>query len=99
MTTTIQDYVCELYESPTKERNEKKYGEMCENQCICCYKPMRQGEVLWVHMNTDWKAVDTEKVTEENCEELTGATSQGCFPIGNSCAKKMEKRFSFVAKF
>jgi hypothetical protein len=91
--------IWELYKSPMKERNEDKYGHIQENQCICCFKPMKQGEVLWVHMNEAWKVMDNEKVTEENCGELTGANSQGCFPIGNSCAAKMPKRFSFSADF
>lgn len=81
-----------LYESPMKDRNEIKYGITGENQCICCSKPMAEGETLMVHMNTDWLAVSKE-ITEENCRELTDADSQGCFNIGNSCAKKMPSNF------
>lgn len=81
-----------LYESPKKEQNEEKYGITPGNQCICCMKPMKDGETKVVHMNEDWLAVSNE-VTEENCKELTGANSQGCFPIGNDCAKKMPKNF------
>jgi len=76
-----------LYESPMKERNIEKYGEII-NQCICCGKPMKNGEKLYVHMNTDWLAVNPS-IDENQCKELTGAESQGCFPIGNDCAKKM----------
>lgn len=76
-----------LYESPVRERNIDKYGEMT-NQCICCGKPMKDGEKLHVHMNSDWVAVNPT-IPEEKCLELTGAESQGCFPIGNDCAKKM----------
>ena len=76
-----------LYESPKKEANLDKYGELID-QCICCGKPMKSGEKLYVHMNTDWLAVNPT-ITEETCLELTGADSQGCFPIGNDCAKKM----------
>ena len=79
----------ELYESPIRERNYEKYGD---DSCICCCRPMKDDEILSVHMNTDWKAVHVS-VTEENCEELTGAESQGTFPIGKSCAKKMGKDF------
>lgn len=82
----------ELYESPSRERNEDKYGTLAGNQCICCMKPMKDGETKWVHMNTAWLAVDVS-VSEENCRELTGADSQGCFNIGDSCAKKMPKNF------
>jgi hypothetical protein len=77
----------ELYESPIRERNLDKYGEIT-NQCICCGKPMKEGEKLYVHMNTDWMAV-CPTIDENECFELTGADSQGCFPIGNDCAKKM----------
>lgn len=82
----------ELYNSPQRDNNEEKYGTLSDNQCICCMKPMKEGELRVVHMNTDWVAVH-KSVTEENCKELTGAESQGCFPIGNSCAKKMPKDF------
>lgn len=86
-----------LYEAPSRERNEDKYGHQPGNQCICCMKPMAPGECLHVHMNTDWVAVDPDRVTEENCEELTGAGSQGAFAIGNECAKKM-KGYTFLLK-
>ena len=86
-----KELTAELYESPQREKNEDKYG-MESEQCICCMKPMKSGEVKMVHMNTGWVAVHTS-VTEENCEELTGDGSQGSFPIGNSCAKKMPKGF------
>ena len=77
----------ELYESPIKERNLEKYGHLSD-QCICCGKPMKEGEKLYVHMNTNWVAVHPS-INETNCKELTGAESQGCFAIGNDCAKKM----------
>lgn len=76
-----------LYESPAKERNNDKYGEEGA-ECICCGKPMKAGEVPHVHMNESWLAVRPD-ITEENCEKLTGNKSQGLFPIGNECAKKM----------
>jgi hypothetical protein len=79
--------VKELYESPVKERNLDKYGELSD-QCICCGKPMKSGESLFVHMNSDWMAV-APHITEETCVEITGADSQGLYPIGNDCAKKM----------
>lgn len=88
----VNDLTKELYESPIRERNIEKYGE---DGCICCAKPMNEGESLYVHMNEGWMAVNHEVVTEENCKELTGSNSQGCFPIGNTCAKKMGKEFTF----
>lgn len=81
-----------LYVSPSRKRNEQTYGQLSANQCICCLKPMKEGETKTVHMNEHWFAVNKE-ITETNCKELTGANSQGYFPIGNSCAKKMPKEF------
>lgn len=78
-----------LYESPKKEQNNENFGEYgCE--CICCGRPMAAGTVQWVHMNENWEAVNPSIVNDENCEEKTGFKSQGSFPVGNECAKKMK---------
>ena len=77
-----------LYESPKKEQNNEKYGEF-GSECICCGRPMAAGPCKWVHMNTDWKAVNPS-IKEEDFDKMTGADSQGMFPIGNECAKKMK---------
>lgn len=90
---TMTELIKELYRSPMKERNEEKYG-LSSDQCICCGKPMKPGERFYVHMNTDGVAVHPT-IPSENFEELTGAESQGAFPIGNDCAKKM-KGFTFA---
>jgi hypothetical protein len=55
---------------------------------------MKAGEHDWVHINTNMMAVNPKFVTEFNCFEMTGAASQGCFPVGSECAKKM-KGFTF----
>jgi len=78
----------ELYVSPMLERNLDKYGQISD-QCICCGKPMKPNNQLTVHMNTNWVAVHPS-ISEEKCLEMTSAESQGCFPIGNDCAKKMK---------
>lgn len=85
----------ELYESPQREANLEKYGDATD-QCICCGKPMKEGEKLYIHMNTDWVAVHPS-IDEKDCKKLTGAESQGGFPIGNSCAKKMSG-FTILSK-
>lgn len=86
-----------LYESPMKERNEEKYGLIC-NQCICCGKPMKENNNLFVHMGTDWEAYNTNLTNVISGIEYINGTnieSQGIFPIGNDCAKKM-KGFTFT---
>ena len=78
----------ELYVSPMLDRNLDKYGQS-DNQCICCGKPMKPDDKQYVHMNTNWLAVHSS-ITDVKCLEMTGAESQGMFPIGNECAKKMK---------
>ena len=85
-----------LYESPKKEQNEEKYGHLTD-QCICCGKPMNKEDKLYIHLNTIGEAINPNYVNEINCKELTGAESQGSFPIGNECAKKM-LGFTFILK-
>lgn len=76
----------ELYESPLKSRNEKRYGDV--NVCICCGKPLR-GNPPAIHMNTAWEVVHPS-ISVEDCLEQTGHESQGYFDIGPECAKKMK---------
>jgi len=78
----------ELYESPSKEKNQQKYGDN-ENVCVCCNKPTN--EEIFVHMSTDWKAVPSNISEEELVKN--GMESQGLFPIGKSCAKKMGAKY------
>lgn len=89
----MENLTKKLYESPIKERNLEKYGHLTD-QCICCGKPMKEGEKLYVHMNTGWVAVHPN-IDEKDFLIMTGSESQGCFPIGNDCAKKM-KGFTFL---
>lgn len=85
----------ELYESPMKEKNEDKYGTISGPQCICCMKPIKNATTSFsVHMNEDWVVVHPS-ISEEDCLEMTGANSQGCFDVGPECAKKMK---GFVIK-
>ena len=83
----------ELYQSPSYERNEELHRDGCTERCVCCNKPMNQEQVKFmVHMTTDWVAVNTDDidVVSEN-----GYESQGFFPIGTECKKKMSKEFIF----
>ena len=79
-----------LYESSMRERNIEN-GEFAD-QCICCGKRLKEDEAKFVHMNTNWMALNTKELPS-NCFELYGFESQGAYPIGNSCAKKMPKIF------
>jgi len=78
----------ELYESPMKERNEERFP-IDHTSCVCCNKPTK--EEFYVHMTTDWVAVESH-IQEEDLKKYN-KQSQGLFPIGSSCAKKMGKNF------
>ena len=85
-----------LYVSPVKERNIEKFGQR-GNQCECCGKLMKEDNHLMVHMGVDWIAYnvgDTTTINEVDFITGTDVESQGFFPIGNDCAKKM-KGFTF----
>jgi len=77
----------ELYESPRKEQNIDKYGDD-SSSCICCGRPMAAGPCLWVRMNEAWEAVRAD-IHEDDFKTKTGTESQGGFPIGSECAKRM----------
>jgi hypothetical protein len=82
----------DLYESPKREQNEDKFGTLASNQCICCMKPMKEGETKMVHMNTSWQVMPNTIKTTEDAEKF-GFESQGFWEVGNSCAKKMPKEY------
>ena len=81
-----------LYESPMKDRNEVKYG-ISETSCICCNRPTNQD--YFVHMSTTWETLPMS-ATDKDLEDM-GLESQGLFPIGPSCAKKMGKKYIILA--
>lgn len=82
-----------LYQSPNFEKNERIVKKNHDERCVCCNKPMKSSDVkYWVHMTTDWE------MTNASEEELSqsGYESQGCFPVGSECAKKIDKKFIIV---
>jgi hypothetical protein len=83
----------ELYQSPNYEKNEDLLKPGHTERCVCCNKPMKPEQVKFmVHMTTDWVAVNTEDL---NVVSEKGYQSQGFFPIGSECKKKMGKEFIF----
>jgi hypothetical protein len=88
----------ELYVSPMRERNLDKYGYDSDS-CECCGKKLNLDQSKSVHMGTDWMAYNTDDVTIiDGIAYITGTNveTQGFFPIGNDCAKKMN---GFTFKF
>ena len=81
-----------LLYSPTREKNEYKYGYLSTPQCICCKKPLNEGTYYSVHMGTNCDLIDIS-VADVDVETLCGQESQGWFEIGKSCAKKFPSNF------
>jgi len=81
-----------LYESKAAARNEERYG-ITATSCICCNKPTN--EDFFVHMSTEWEVIPA-LATDEILQQA-GIVSQGLFPIGSSCAKKMGDKYIILA--
>ena len=88
--TTPTELEVPLYVSPARDGNYKRYGD-CE-ACICCNRPMKKNEGKLIHMTIFHTALHNSILDESDATAL-GFYSQGYFPIGNSCAKKMPKEF------
>lgn len=78
-------------ELPEAKNKKEDVGDV--ERCICCGRKVGENP-KYVHMNTCGKVL-APWIDEEFCAELTGWDSQGCFPIGNECAKKISK-FTFT---
>jgi hypothetical protein len=62
---------------------EEKYGS-CSVSCFLCGRDTT--EKLFVHYTTDGHLINTREEVEN---------SQGFFPVGSDCAKKLPKDFIF----
>ena len=79
----------ELPISPKFEDNENLPMKKSDNdRCVCCNKPLNNEGKFHVHMSTDWKMIPNGVEVEEK-------EDQGCFPLGNACAKKVSKDYKF----
>ena len=68
--------------SPQYDDHIKRYGEDSDT-CFLCGK--KTPELLYVHYTTDGNLVNTAE----------HPNSQGLFPVGSKCAKKLPKSFIF----
>lgn len=83
---TIEIPLSEI-QSPNYGSNIKRYGED-GNTCICCGKRIKNyPDCKMVHLLTNGNIVSFGGDDIEN--------SQGFFPIGNDCAKKLVITFAF----
>ncbi len=72
-----------------KERNrERTNWSNCDEECIVCGKGMRKDrKPQYVHMLTSGQLAE---------RDYDGPGSQGCFPVGSECARKIPARFRFT---
>lgn len=78
----------EIPESTQLEKNLDRYGNK-SNSCICCGKPTNQR--YWINTVEGPGAIKSN-VTDEDLEGL-GLHSQGSFPIGSECRKRLPKDY------
>ncbi|HRH54573.1 MAG TPA: hypothetical protein PLN38_14695 [Chitinophagales bacterium] len=74
----------DIFSSP--QRMKDSWEGTQENECEYCGKPCGKNP-LHVHIMTTGIVVPND-ITEEDIAQI-GQQSQGCFPIGNGCAKKL----------
>lgn len=77
---TINEFKVDLWGNP------KRPDDVQENCCEHCGKPLGKNP-LYVHVNTNGTILPNG-VQEEDLPGI-GMQSQGCFPIGINCAKKL----------
>ena len=71
-------------------------------RCLCCGKPVDDN--IMVHMLTSGElipmdlapyGVDDASIVEGGGKDtINGAQSQGCFPVGSDCARRLPKGFA-----
>lgn len=73
----------------TNERNRRRrLKEGCSERCFFCSSPIRDDvQAAYVHMTVDGCLVPAN----EELDEEHG--SQGCFPVGPECKKRVPARF------
>lgn len=77
-----------LQEHKQFKANGRRLLKKDQDRCLFCNKPMDvTNETIHVHLTTDGNITSLD---DSQCEN-----SQGCFPIGNECAKKIDKSFYF----
>tara|TARA_R110002096_G_scaffold40682_6_gene110326 strand:- start:440 stop:724 length:285 start_codon:yes stop_codon:yes gene_type:complete len=62
------------------------------DECICCKRPLNTKNKFVVHMATTWEMIHNDD-PRLNDQEWINQNSQGCFPVGNTCAKKIGKNY------
>lgn len=74
-------------------RNDVKYND----ECFVCFRPMKTTGTesgYWVHLS--FKSGTIMNIEQANTEEGE-KQSQGFFPVGSDCARKIPKRFLYKA--
>lgn len=72
------------------DENIERYGDDV-NTCFICGKPTAKN--LYIHFSTAGFIVPAD--IDETELDFRNLESQGCFPVGSECAKKIGKIFVF----
>ncbi len=75
-------------EALQNEKARYNWGEFGSDQCILCGKKLGENP-QYFHYLTNGNLTNS---TDDNHPQ-----SQGCFPVGSECAKKIEKAFKKAA--
>lgn len=76
-----------IIQIPLEEIQTYKAGNTIgKNPCLICGKEIKTKSHKWVQLLTNGNIISTDQPIEN---------SQGFFPVGNECAKKLTIQFSF----
>ena len=55
--------------------------------CVCCERELKPGTEVWLELD-----IDTNRYSDPQKNPIPAERSQGSFPFGKTCAKKMLAR-------
>ena len=81
----------ESLKSKNYQKNVENIGGEFSDTCICCGK--RTATKILIHLTTCGMVVPNN--VDENDLIKLEMESQGCFPIGSECAKKLNSKYKY----
>lgn len=93
MTYETFDYSQIRIDAEAYEKNRTRQSQINNkdrDDCFICGRPVNSKVGRYVHLRIDGVLIPKDA---EELPEYEGGMSQGCFPIGSECAKKLPKKY------
>jgi hypothetical protein len=96
MTSTLTQYPeASQFQADPEVRRAATHGPNSVDECFFCGRGLTERALQngwWVHLNVGGYLVPQDYGSENEDE---ARLSQGCFPVGSECAKKIARPFKF----